>query len=107
MKPPSKPSLAPRIFEDSGRQQLIKVASGTSVPDLASVISHAIYDNRQPVLQGIGAGPNYQGLKAVAAARGYVAPRGLNLSIIPAFVSITGNTGEEITALQQIIVATF
>jgi len=50
-------------------------------------------------LQAIGAGAVNQAIKAVAVARGYVAPNGINLILIPSFVEITIN-GEERTAIR-------
>jgi len=50
-------------------------------------------------LQAIGAGAVNQAIKAVAVARGYVAPNGINLILIPSFVEISIN-GEDRTAIR-------
>ena len=53
-------------------------------------------------IQTIGAGSLNQAIKAVAIARGFVAPSGDNLIVIPAFNDITIN-GENKTAMKLIV----
>ena len=55
-------------------------------------------------IQAIGAGALNQAIKAVAIARGFVAPSGKNLICIPAFTDIMID-GEERTAIKLIIEA--
>ena len=61
-------------------QALLRVKGTASVPALASAISHAVYDSKEVTLRAIGASAVSQAVKAVAVARGYVAPRGIDLS---------------------------
>ena len=53
-------------------------------------------------IQAIGAGALNQAVKAVAIARGFVAPSGVDLICIPAFTDIFID-GEERTAIKLII----
>ena len=53
-------------------------------------------------MQAIGAGAINQAVKAIAIARGFVAPGGIDLVCIPAFTEITIN-GEERTAIRFIV----
>ncbi len=53
-------------------------------------------------LQVIGAGALNQAVKAIAIARGFVAPSGFDLIFVPAFVDIEID-GEERTALKLLI----
>ena len=53
-------------------------------------------------IQVIGAGALNQAVKAIAIARGFVAPSGLDLIFVPAFVDIEID-GEERTALKLLI----
>ena len=53
-------------------------------------------------IQAIGAGALNQAVKAVAIARGFVAPSGLELICIPAFTDIQID-GEERTAIKLIV----
>ena len=55
-------------------------------------------------IQAIGAGALNQAIKAIAIARGFVAPSGKNLICIPAFTDITID-GEEKTAIKLIVEA--
>ena len=53
-------------------------------------------------IQTIGAGSLNQAIKAIAICRGFVAPTGDNLVVIPAFTDIIIN-GEQKTAIKLII----
>ena len=53
-------------------------------------------------MQTIGAGSLNQAIKAIAICRGFVAPTGDNLVVIPAFNDITIN-GEQKTAIKLIV----
>ena len=53
-------------------------------------------------IQAIGAGAINQAVKAVAIARGFVAPGGIDLVCIPAFTDIVID-GEERTAIKFIV----
>ena len=80
----------------------LKVASHTSPGSLAGAIAGIIREEGKAEIQSIGAGSLNQAIKAVAIARGYLAPSGLDLIIIPAFVDIEID-GEERTAIKIII----
>jgi stage V sporulation protein S len=67
---------------------ILRVGSKTPVPELASAISHGVYDNKSVLMRAIGAGAVGQAVKALAVARGYVAPRGFDLALVPGFVDI-------------------
>lgn len=67
---------------------ILRVGSRTPVPELASAISHGVYDNKTVLMRAIGAGAIGQAVKAHAVARGYCAPRGIDLALIPGFVDI-------------------
>ena len=53
-------------------------------------------------IQAIGAGALNQAVKAIAIARGFVAPHGMDLICVPAFIDITID-GEERTAIKLLI----
>lgn len=52
-------------------------------------------------MQAVGAGAANQAIKAIAIARGYLAPIGVDLICIPAFANIQID-GEERTAMKLI-----
>lgn len=73
---------------------ILRVGSRTPVPELASAISHGIYDSKSVVMRAIGAGAIGQAVKALAVARGYVAPRGFDIACVPGFVTIEMPDGD-------------
>lgn len=84
-------------------EQILRVKGTASVPPLASAISHAIYDSKEVTLRAIGASAVSQAVKAAAVARGYVAPRGIDIKLIPGFVTVEMDDGK-VTAITLRIV---
>lgn len=74
----------------STEEEYLKVGGNTSAQSLASAVAHAIYAGRKPVLRAVGAGAVNQAVKAVAIARGYVAPQGFDLTMRPGFMNVDG-----------------
>ena len=81
---------------------LLRVSASSSPNSVAGAIAGVLEEENRVVLQVIGAGALNQGIKAVAIARGFVAPRGFDLICIPAFNDIEVE-GEERTAIKIII----
>jgi len=81
---------------------LLKGSAKSSPNALAGAIAGTIREEGQAEVQVIGAGALNQAIKAIAIARGFVAPGGINLICIPAFVDIEIN-GELRTALRLIL----
>lgn len=73
---------------DDSPDKILRVSAGSSATSLAAAISHAIYDGKPVVLRAIGAGAVNQGVKAVAIAQGFVAPRGISLLMRPGFTTV-------------------
>lgn len=78
----------------NSEEPYLRVGGGSNPQSVASAIAHAIYDNRQVKLRAVGASAVNQAVKAIAIARGYVAPRGLDLTCKPGFTSIESRDGE-------------
>jgi stage V sporulation protein S len=76
------------------QEPFFRVSASSNPQVVASAIAHAIYDNRQVKLRAVGAGAVNQAVKAMAIARGYVAPRGMDLVCIPGFTTIESRDGE-------------
>ena len=72
----------------------LRVSASSNPQSVASAIAHAIYDTRQVKLRAVGAGAVNQAVKAIAIARGYAAPRGLDLTCKPGFTTIESRDGE-------------
>lgn len=73
--------------------ETLKVAANSNPNSLAGALTQVIDNYGRAEMQSIGAGALNQAIKAIAIARGFVAPRGIDLICIPAFsdVSIQGN----------------
>ncbi|MBI6545653.1 MAG: stage V sporulation protein S [Cyanobacteria bacterium NC_groundwater_1444_Ag_S-0.65um_54_12] len=86
----------------SQQPNLFKVASTSSPAAVAGAIAGMIRERGRCEMQAIGAGAINQAVKAIAIARGYVAPAGLDLVFVPAFLDIMIG-GEERTAIKFVI----
>ena len=82
--------------------EILKVSSKSNSSKVAGAIANVFRENGSVELQTIGAGSLNQAVKAVAIARGFVAPMGINLVMIPAF-NDTEINGEQKTAIKLII----
>lgn len=88
----------------NNEESFLRVSAGSNPQSVASAIAHAVYENRQVKLRAVGAGAVNQAVKAIAIARGYVAPRGLDLTCKPGFTTIESRDGE-ISAIMFAITA--
>ncbi len=80
----------------------LKVSAKSDPAKVAGAIAGIIREEGKAEIQSIGAGSLNQAVKAVAIARGFVAPSGYDLIIIPAFEDIDID-GEERTAIRIIV----
>ena len=69
---------------------------------MAGAIANIYREQKEVEIQTIGAGSLNQAIKAIAIARGFVAPSGENLVVVPAFNDIVIN-GEQKTAIKLIV----
>lgn len=84
--------------------EILKVSSKSNPSKVAGALANIFREKGSVEIQTIGAGSLNQAIKAVAIARGFVAPSGKNLVCIPAFTDINIE-GEERTAIKLIIEA--
>ena len=82
--------------------ETIKVSSKSNPNSVAGAIANVFREKSSVEMQAIGAGALNQAIKAVAIARGFVAPSGKNIVIIPAFTNILIDN-EERTAIKLIV----
>ncbi|WP_214847926.1 stage V sporulation protein S [Exiguobacterium sp. s193] len=80
----------------------LKVSAKSNPNAVAGAIAGVLREKGSVEIQAIGAGALNQSIKAVAIARGFVAPAGMDLICIPAFTDIMID-GEERTAIKLII----
>lgn len=81
---------------------ILKVSAKSKPNSVAGAIAGVLRENGSAEIQAVGAGAINQAVKAVAIARGFVAPSGMDLICIPAFTDIIID-GEERTAIKLII----
>jgi len=81
---------------------VLKVSAKSSPNAVAGALAGVLRESGGAELQAIGAGALNQAVKAVAIARGFVAPSGVDLICIPAFTDVTID-GEERTAIKLIV----
>lgn len=84
--------------------EILKVSAKSSPNSVAGALAGVIREKNNAEIQTIGAGALNQAIKAIAIARGFVAPSGIDLICIPAFTDITIE-GEERTAIKLLIQA--
>ncbi len=82
--------------------EVLKVSTKSNPNSVAGALAGVIREQGAVEIQTVGAGALNQAIKAVAIARGFIAPSGLELTCIPAFADITIN-GEERTAIRLLI----
>ncbi len=82
--------------------EALKVSSKSRPNSVAGALAGVLRENGRAEIQAIGAGAVNQAVKAIAIARGYVAPSGMDLVCIPAFVDVEID-GETRTALKFVI----
>lgn len=81
---------------------VLKISAKSNPNSIAGALAGVIRERGMAEMQAIGAGALNQAVKAVAIARGFVAPSGLELICIPAFTDIIID-GEERTAIKLIV----
>ena len=83
---------------------VLKVAADSKPKAVAGALAAVLREKGSVALQAVGAGAVNQAVKAIAIARGYVAPNGMDLIAIPAFTKVEIE-GEERTAIRFLVQA--
>lgn len=79
--------------------EYLKVSSKSSPASVAGAIAGMVKDGVPVNIQSVGAGAVNQAIKAVAIARGFLIPTGIDISCAPTFADISIN-GESRTAIR-------
>jgi stage V sporulation protein S len=74
--------------------EILKVASQSKPTAVAGAIAGVMREAGRVEVQAIGAGAVNQAIKSVVIARGYLAPSGIDLICIPAFIEVMVDNGE-------------
>jgi stage V sporulation protein S len=82
--------------------EVLKVSSKSNPNAVAGALAGVIRQSGAVEMQVVGAGALNQAVKAVAIARGFVAPSGLDLVCVPTFADIEID-GEDRTAIRLLV----
>lgn len=82
--------------------EVLKVSAQSQPKSVAGALAAVLRECGNVEVQAVGAGAVNQAVKALAIARGFVAPNGIDLIVIPAFSQISID-GEERTAIKFIV----
>ncbi|MCL5037026.1 MAG: stage V sporulation protein S [Chloroflexi bacterium] len=81
---------------------ILKVSAKSNPNSVAGALAGVLREKGSAEMQAIGAGAINQAVKAIAIARGFVAPSGMDLICVPAFTEIIID-GEERTAIRLLV----
>ena len=81
---------------------VLKVSAKSNPNSVAGALAGVLREHGRAEMQALGAGALNQAIKAIAIARGFVAPSGMDLICIPAFIEIEIEGGQR-TAIKLII----
>lgn len=82
--------------------EVLKVSAQSQPKSVAGALAAVLRENNVAEVQAVGAGAVNQAVKAIAITRGFVAPNGIDLVVVPAFAEINID-GEERTAIKFIV----
>ena len=82
--------------------EVLKISSKSNPTSVAGAIAGLVKENERAEMQAIGAGALNQAIKAVAIARGFVAPTGVDLVCVPAFAEVQVE-GEDRTGIRIVV----
>lgn len=82
--------------------EVLKVSAKSNPNSVAGALAAIIKEKNIVEIQAVGAGAINQAVKAIAIARGFVAPSGKDIVCVPAFTDIEID-GEERTAIKLIV----
>ena len=84
--------------------EILKVSATSKPVAVAGAIAGVIRSAGKVEVQAIGAGAVNQAVKAIAIARGYLAPGGIHVFCVPSFIDLSIN-GEERTGIRLLVEA--
>ena len=82
--------------------ETLKVGTKSNPNSVAGALANVFREKGSVEIQAIGAGALNQAIKAIAIARGFVAPTGVDLVCIPAFAEVQVE-GEDRTGIKLIV----
>jgi stage V sporulation protein S len=106
-QPPSVSLAIPRTADArppaaSGEVKALKVSASSRPTLVAGAIAGMVRERGRAEVQAIGAAAINQAVKAVAIARGYMAPAGVDLVCVPGFIDVVVDA-EARTAIRLVV----
>lgn len=83
---------------------VLKVASSSNPSSVAGALVKNMQEGKDVELLAVGAGAVNQAVKAVAIARGYISPQGVDITVKPGFEDVEIE-GKKKTAVKLIVIA--
>lgn len=87
------------MSQEQSVDDIVKVSGSSSPQSVGSIVARAVIAGQSPKMRAIGASAVNQAVKSCAIARGFVAPRGIDLCFIIGFDDIEGDNGDTISAI--------
>jgi stage V sporulation protein S len=88
-----------KVYDDT---EILKVSAHSRPSAVAGAIAAVIRNHGRADVQAIGAGATNQAIKAVAIARDYLQPNGIDIVVVPAFIDVI-IADEERTAIRLVV----
>jgi stage V sporulation protein S len=85
-----------------GIMDILRVSAQSQPKSVAGALAAILREKSTAELQAVGAGAVNQAVKAIAITRGFVAPNGIDLVVVPAFSEIVID-GEDRTAIKFLV----
>ena len=82
--------------------EVLKISAKSNPNSVAGAIAGLVKESNKAEMQAIGAGALNQAIKAVAIARGFLAPSGVDLVCVPAFAEVEVE-GEDRTGIKIVV----
>ena len=82
--------------------EILKVSSKSNPNSIAGALANVLRDSKSVEIQAIGAGALNQAIKGVIIARGFIAPSGKEIYLIPSFSEVMIEN-EERTAIKLLV----
>jgi len=93
-------------YKEEKYMEILKISKNSEPNKVAGAIVAILEEKEKVEITAIGAGAVNQAVKAIAVARGYIAPTGKNLVCIPAFTTMniedTERTGMKFIIKEEI-----
>ncbi|MFA4015142.1 MAG: hypothetical protein RUDDFDWM_000215 [Candidatus Fervidibacterota bacterium] len=96
--------MAQREHHKQDRTEVLRVSSKSKPNAVAGAVAGVIREKGRVEIQIIGAGALNQAIKAIAIARGFLAPSGIDIVCIPSFCDVVID-GQERTAIRLVVEA--